>query len=290
MELNHLRYFFEVAKAGSFTGASKVLRVSQPSISKIVQLLEESEGAKLFNRNKNGVELTSIGKMYFFRCQNIFNEIEQIKAESQALNAEFVGELSFAASDNLCNYILPHIILNFAERFPRILIKLFSGTSDQIKSEVLDGRAEFGLFYTPIKDKRIFEQTTLGQVEFALVYSPKIFLKGNKLQAIQQHGCIGSRQIDYSKKYQALQLLNSIGISPRIVFETNNQETQKKLAIAGYTLIPRHMVNDEIEHGTLKILATPEKLFTNVFLIKKKGRSFSKQASAFEEFLIKYYS
>jgi DNA-binding transcriptional LysR family regulator len=54
MELNHLKYFYEVAKRGSFTGASKTLRVSQPSISKIVQLLEEREGVKLFNRNKKG--------------------------------------------------------------------------------------------------------------------------------------------------------------------------------------------------------------------------------------------
>ncbi len=34
MEINHLRYFYEVAKAGSFTAASKALRISQPALIK----------------------------------------------------------------------------------------------------------------------------------------------------------------------------------------------------------------------------------------------------------------
>jgi DNA-binding transcriptional LysR family regulator len=246
----------------------------------------------LFNRNKKGVELTTVGKMFFNSCQNIFNEIEQIKSQSQALTSEFIGELFLAASDNLCNYVLPDIIQHFSRAFPQISIKLFSGTSDQIKSEILEGKTEFGIFYTDVKDRRAFEVTKLGQVEFVIVYSSHLQLKGNKFRAIQEYGYIGSRQVDYLKKYPALQLLNSIGINPRIVFETNSQETQKRLVIAGlgYTLIPRHMVSGEIKNGTLKTLATSEKLFTNVFFVKKKGRSLSKQASAFEKLLINYYA
>jgi DNA-binding transcriptional LysR family regulator len=52
MELNHLRYFFEVAREGSFTSAARKLRVSQPSISKLVRILEEREGVLLFDRGK----------------------------------------------------------------------------------------------------------------------------------------------------------------------------------------------------------------------------------------------
>ncbi|RZA04544.1 MAG: LysR family transcriptional regulator, partial [Proteobacteria bacterium] len=54
MELNHLRYFYEVAKAGSFTNAARSLRISQSALSKTVALLEAREGVKLLQRSKSG--------------------------------------------------------------------------------------------------------------------------------------------------------------------------------------------------------------------------------------------
>jgi len=72
MELNHLRYFFEVAQAGSFTEAARRLHVSQSALSKAVATLEDSEGVELFTRTKKGVTLTSLGAEVFKRSHAIF--------------------------------------------------------------------------------------------------------------------------------------------------------------------------------------------------------------------------
>ena len=72
MELNHLKYFYEVARAGSFTAAARNLRVSQPSLSKTVALLEAREKIQLLERSKKGVTLTKIGMEVYTRCEKIF--------------------------------------------------------------------------------------------------------------------------------------------------------------------------------------------------------------------------
>ena len=58
-----LRYFIKVADLGSLVSASKDLNVSQPSITRAVQILENNLGKKLFSRSKKGVQLTKEGQL-----------------------------------------------------------------------------------------------------------------------------------------------------------------------------------------------------------------------------------
>jgi DNA-binding transcriptional LysR family regulator len=61
--LRQLRYFVATAEALSFTGASKVLHISQPSISTAIAELEESFGVQLFIRHHaSGLSLTQAGR------------------------------------------------------------------------------------------------------------------------------------------------------------------------------------------------------------------------------------
>ncbi len=63
VNLNHLVYFWSVARTGSFTAAAKELGVSQPSISEQVAGLERRLGRELFRRTGRGVELTTDGQL-----------------------------------------------------------------------------------------------------------------------------------------------------------------------------------------------------------------------------------
>lgn len=109
MDLNKLRYFYSVAKFGSFSRASKEIHVSQPSLSKMVKILEDDLGEALFFRLKHGVKLTNAGQLVFEKCLVIFNAAESIRRGVSEINHEVTGDLNIGASDNLCNYILPSI-------------------------------------------------------------------------------------------------------------------------------------------------------------------------------------
>src|SRR5437764_346716 len=121
MELNHLKYFYVVAKHQSFTKASKELRVSQPSISKIVRQLEEREGVRLLDRAKRSeVRLTEVGKIFYSSCDHIFREIANLKTRLSLQNDECIGDLLVGASDNICNYVLPRVLRSYRVEYPKV--------------------------------------------------------------------------------------------------------------------------------------------------------------------------
>ena len=61
LELRHFRYFKAVAEELSFRKAAEKLFISQPGLSKQIRQMEEAVGAKLFDRTKQKVKLTSAG-------------------------------------------------------------------------------------------------------------------------------------------------------------------------------------------------------------------------------------
>jgi DNA-binding transcriptional LysR family regulator len=290
MELNHLKYFYEIARQGSFTKASRFLRVSQPSLSKTVRLLEEGEGVRLFDRNRKGVKLTHLGKVYYESCEKIFSELGNLNRAVENLKDDCTGELSIGASDNLCNYLLPSLLQDFTKTHPKVHIKLGSGVAEFIRNELFWELIELGLFYTPLRERDLICEK-VGFVEFWIVYAPKFDGKSKAkfltVKDLPKHGYVGSRSADYKLPAPCNRMLDSIGVVPNIVFETNNQETQKRMAMQGYgyTVVPRHMVEAEVQRGLLRTVLTPKKLGWDLLLLTKRGRTLSKPAAVFREYL-----
>lgn len=283
IELSHLRHFYEVARQGNFTRASKKLQVSQPSVSKTVSLLENRLDSRLLDRGRKGITLTPTGRRLFDSCQTIFQELEQAARDLATQRQECTGDLLVGASDNLCNYLLPPLLGHFMTKHPKVTPRLYAGTSDDIKRQLLDGALDLGLFYTPTKEPAL-ETERLGHVEFWLVTAAR-----NARTPLKDLVCVGSRAVDYHRPYPALRMLEQLGIRPARFFETNSQETQKRMVLAGYgyTLIPEHMVRDELKKGALHRIKTQRKVGYDVLACKRKGRTLSRPASLFLELVKK---
>ncbi|MBX3250514.1 MAG: transcriptional activator NhaR [Myxococcales bacterium] len=73
LNYHHLLYFWTVAKEGSVKAAAARLRLSQPTISGQIKLLEESLGEKLFRRAGRGLELTELGHVAYRYAEEIFS-------------------------------------------------------------------------------------------------------------------------------------------------------------------------------------------------------------------------
>lgn len=73
LNFHHLRYFWMVAKKGSVRKAAEELRVSQPSISAQLKLLEEAFGDKLFRRSGRNLVLTEKGHLVLSYADEIFS-------------------------------------------------------------------------------------------------------------------------------------------------------------------------------------------------------------------------
>jgi DNA-binding transcriptional LysR family regulator len=249
MEWNQLRYFYEVARQASFTKASQTLRISQPSLSKMVNQLEKAEGYQFLERSKTGVRLTPMGKVLFEGCERLFSDFDSIHRSLHQLKEECSGTLSLGTSDNVGNYLFPEILASFKKLYPQVKMKVFSGTSGEIKKQLKEYQVELGFFYTPVREKEL-ETQILKNIEFVIVSAREL-----KFHELKSRDYIGSRVSDYAKPFIAIKLLRSIGLNPEIKIESNSLETQKRLAMSGlgFAVMPRHMVSEELKRGMLNV-------------------------------------
>ena len=90
INFSQLRSFHAVAQTQSITEASKLLNISQPTITKQIQLLEEYYKVSVINRHARGVTLTELGKSLYKITSKIFDlEEEAIELFSSDFNINF---------------------------------------------------------------------------------------------------------------------------------------------------------------------------------------------------------
>jgi DNA-binding transcriptional LysR family regulator len=267
MELQHLSVFYEVARRGSFSGASAYLRVSQPSLSRTVQNLEASLNAKLFIRQARGVSLTQEGQRVYERCHRIFQECEAIEKKT----SERSPHLRIAASENLCIHLIPKILARNTKSLTVQSLDLISGTSEEIVKSVLNDEADIGYCYHPSKLPGLLS-VVVASVEFWLVVSPRLVGRKASLKDLKNAAFIGSISKKYSGTYAAKSLLSELNLSPsETKYQSNSQEAQLSMVEAGlgYSLVPWFIAQDRIKSGVLKAVPTPRALKTPLYRLKK---------------------
>ncbi|HSC87165.1 MAG TPA: LysR family transcriptional regulator, partial [Polyangiaceae bacterium] len=85
MNLNQLRVFHAVAQMGSISGAARLLRVSQPAVSKQLAELESAIGAPLVDRLPRGIRLTRIGRALEGHAARVFGAERAAELELASL-------------------------------------------------------------------------------------------------------------------------------------------------------------------------------------------------------------
>lgn len=79
MNILHIKYAVEVAKAGSLNKASQTLLIAQPNLSRSIKDLESDLGIAIFDRSAKGMLLTPEGEEFMSYAQNLLRQIEQLE-------------------------------------------------------------------------------------------------------------------------------------------------------------------------------------------------------------------
>ena len=105
-KLDYYRVFYETAKHSSFSTAAKNLYISQSAISQCIHQLESDLDCTLFIRTRQGVTLTTEGKLLFQKVENALQSIEQGETLLARLHHLDSGSLTIAASDTITTHDL----------------------------------------------------------------------------------------------------------------------------------------------------------------------------------------
>ena len=118
--LHRLRIFWAVAQARSFTKASKLLDLAQPSLSQQISKLEEETAAQLFNRNRNELVLTDAGRFLQRKAEIILSSVDEALVGLEEYAAGTRGVVAVGALSSIARNILPAAMRGLSDRFPEI--------------------------------------------------------------------------------------------------------------------------------------------------------------------------
>ncbi len=135
MNVNHLKAFYDVAKAKGFTLAAKQLNVSQPTLSMQVKSLEKRFAVPLIKRNKKTFELTEEGNIVFSHAEKIFFLIHELKKELE--NFETYNMI-IGSTPYISNHVLPDILLAIQEKHSNVKVQIYTGLSTEVLDKVVD--------------------------------------------------------------------------------------------------------------------------------------------------------
>lgn len=116
----------------SITKTAAAVFISQPALSKRLQLMEERFETSIAIRTKNGIELTPAGE-YLARCSTEFlDKMRSIQERVNDMADEVRGTIRIGASYFCTKYLLPEILMRFKERYPLVELELNSAWSSNI--------------------------------------------------------------------------------------------------------------------------------------------------------------
>jgi DNA-binding transcriptional LysR family regulator len=165
-ELRQLRCFVAAAEELHFGRAAVRMNMTQPPLSRQIQLLEHVLGVKLLDRTSRAVKLTPAGRVFLLEARRILRLAESAALATRRIASGEAGTITLGFTASSGYSFLPHLLLQRASHAPNIDVSLKEMVStDQVES-LLTGRIDIGLLRPPIGRS---EFTTLKVAEERLV-------------------------------------------------------------------------------------------------------------------------
>ncbi|RMC35281.1 LysR family transcriptional regulator [Paracoccus alkanivorans] len=123
MRARQLEVFTAVMRAGTVTGAARLLNISQPALSQILIHAEDELGFALFDREKGRLQPTPEALELYPEAERLFGGLEGLRRKTADLRLGRAGLVRIAASPPPAMSLLPQVLAAFRARHPDILLR-----------------------------------------------------------------------------------------------------------------------------------------------------------------------
>jgi len=167
MNFQQLEYILAVDKHRHFAKAAEKCFVTQPTLSMMIQKLEEELEIKIFNRDIKPVEPTKEGYEIIRRAKELLTKAGLIKAYAAELKGENKGELHLGIIPTLAPYLLPLFLKSFTEKYPYLKVYIKEMLTNDIIEKLKKGDLDIGLLATPVQEPQLAEQVLFYETFYA---------------------------------------------------------------------------------------------------------------------------
>ena len=149
MDFVRLRYFMAVAEAQSYSLAAAALNLSQPTLSRQVQLLEAELGQPLLERHGRGVRLTESGKTMLAHGRSISAAVDAAKADMAERLQSPRGQVRLGLPPLVASLITPDVVQQFLQACPDASIIVEESLSIRLREWLLADRLDVAVLFDP---------------------------------------------------------------------------------------------------------------------------------------------
>ena len=169
MNLQQLEYIIAVDTHRHFARAAEHSFVTQPTLSMMIQKLEEELELKIFDRTRHPIEPTHEGEEIIRRAKVILAEAVHLRDYSKELKGEIGGDLHIGIIPTLAPYLLPLCLKNFSERFPSLKLHVREMVTDDIIAAIKSGKIDIGMLASPVGEPSLREHVLFYEAFYAYV-------------------------------------------------------------------------------------------------------------------------
>ncbi len=239
MNIQQLEYIVAVDIHRHFGKAAKACFVTQPTLSMMIQKLEDNLETKIFDRSKKPVIPTEVGLLIIAQARKILRETKELKELVQRQKGIIEGKMNLGIIPTIAPYLVPLFIRSFLNRYPGVRLKISELTTAQIVSGLKKGELDAGILVTPLQNPSIREHPLFYEPFW--VYSSHVYKKQyllpsdidpNQLWLLEEGHCLRSQILNLCElRKQANNLLQ---------YENGSIETFKRLVEKekGITILP----------------------------------------------------
>ena len=292
MDIRHLTYFIEVAQQRSFTKAAQVLHITQPSISKMIKLLEEELDVILFDRSAKHIELTDAGKALLNQSQQIVNSFQNLTSDLADLIHSKKGAITIGLPPMVGARFFPQVISDFTTLHPQISLTLLEVGSEKVHAGVDDGSLDIGVVMLPVNEN-IVEMFPIIDQPMMLIVHPEHFLAQQSTVELSQ--LKDENFILFMKSFtlhdRIINRCIESGFNPKIVFKSSHWDFIAEMVAInfGVALLPKIICQD-LDPRRIKIIPMAEPMIHwKLGVIWKKDRYLSFAAREWLNFTSKRF-
>jgi LysR family transcriptional activator of glutamate synthase operon len=257
MDLHQLRVFHAAVKSGGFTRAGDELHLSQSTVSQHIKLMEEELGGPLFLRVGKRVLVTEAGSVLLQYTERILRDLKNAEMAIREINSLRRGTVRLGVGPTTLIYRLPHVLRDYKRRFPDIDLIVLAGTTEFLLEALRTQHLDLAIIMKTAPQPGLMT-TPLGSEELVLVLNREHPLA--RQRTLDPSDLAGLRFILYEKNTAMQDLIDgffeSLGITPRIDMEVENNEAIKSLVRVGLgaSILPLCAVSKEPPDSPLRIL------------------------------------
>lgn len=149
MEMHQVRYFLAAARLLNFTRAAIECHVSQPSLTKAIQKLEDEFGAPLFRRERARTHLTELGKAMLPHLERSFEAAQTAKQMARGMGRAEIAPLALGIARTVEHAALERVLAELGGSLAGLELALSSGSSRELIELAMAGSLDLIIVEMP---------------------------------------------------------------------------------------------------------------------------------------------